>query len=254
MIDNITFSAIVVEDEKLIAKNIVKNIYRANDNFEVIGTASNGKEALELIETLLPNVVFTDIRMPIMDGLELSNLIFDKYPFIHCVIISGHSDFSYAKTAIRYGVSDYLLKPINLGELTTTLSEIEKNLLANQKNFKVTEFTYKKPDEIVALVTEYIKNNYHETIDLTVLSSCFGFSISYLTKIFTKYMNMTPSKFIKEYRINISKQLLRNLSLPISTVGEKVGYPDQFHFSKTFKQITGISPSDYREQSKSNYL
>lgn len=63
-------------------------------------------------------------------------------------------------------------------------------------------------------------------------------------------MNMTPSKFIKEYRINISKQLLWNFSLPISTVGDKVGYPDQFHFSKTFKQITGMSPSDYREQLK----
>ncbi|AJH00689.1 two-component system response regulator [Clostridium beijerinckii] len=250
MTNKINFSAIVVEDEKLIAKNIIKNIYRANENFEVIGTASNGKEALELIESFLPNIVLTDICMPVMDGLELSKFIFEKYPFIHCVIISGHSDFSYAKTAIRYGVSDYLLKPINLGELTTTLDTIEKNLLANQNDFKVDEFSYKKPNEIVELVTEYIKNNYHETIDLAALASHFGFSISYLTKIFTKYMNMTPSKFIKEYRINISKQLLWNFSLPISTVGEKVGYPDQFHFSKTFKQITGMSPSDYREQLK----
>ncbi|ALB45148.1 response regulator transcription factor [Clostridium beijerinckii] len=254
MTNNITFSVIVVEDEKLIAKNIIKNIYRANENFEVIGTANNGREALELIETLLPNIVFTDIRMPIMDGLELTKLIFEKYPFIHCVIISGHSDFSYARTAIRYGVSDYLLKPINLGELTTTLSNIEKILLASQNDFNISEFTYKKPNEIVDLVTEYIKSNYHETIDLAALASHFGFSISYLTKIFTKYMNMSPSKFIKEYRINISKQLLRNVSLPVSTVSEKVGYPDQFHFSKTFKQITGMSPSDYRDQSKSNYL
>lgn len=255
MTNKITFSVIVVEDEKLIAKNIIKNIQRANENFKIVATATNGKEAFELIEAYLPNVVFTDIRMPIMDGIELSKLISEKYSFIHCIIISGHSDFTYAKMALKYGVNDYLLKPINLDELTKTLSKIEKDILSSQNEFASTESTYKKPDEIVTLITEYIKNNYHEAIDLTTIASYFGFSVSYLTKIFTKHMNIAPSKFIKEYRINISKQLLRNLSLSISTVGEKVGYPNQFHFSKTFKHITGISPSDYREQyAKSNNL
>ncbi len=85
-----------------------------------------------------------------------------------------------------------------------------------------------------------------QTIDLSEISSQFGFSMSYLTKIFTRQMEMPPTKYIREYRINLAKQLLRNQSLSISEVGELVGYPDQFHFSKIFKQVTGKSPSEYR--------
>lgn len=95
---------------------------------------------------------------------------------------------------------------------------------------------------------EYIHQNYQEIIDFSAISENLGFSSSYLTKIFVKYENMTPSKYLKQYRIAIAKQLLKNTDIPISVISSQTGFGDQFHFSKTFKSVTGISPTQYRNQ------
>lgn len=247
---NITFTAIVVEDENLIAKNIVRNIERANDHFEVISIASDGEDALQQVEEYMPNVVFTDIQMPLMSGLELAKSISEKYPFIRCVIISGHDDFAYAKDAVKSRVYDYLLKPINLDELTSTLSRIENDLLTSQMEFTGGADSIYTPENIVQLTKEYILKNYQEQISLTSVASKFGYSLSYLTKIFIKSTGQSPIKYIRDCRINAAKQLLRNPQIPINIVGKKVGYTDPFHFSKTFKQIVGISPTEYRTQNE----
>lgn len=248
------YTIIVVDDEKLIAGNIAKNIPRANDHFEVVATIYNGLEAFNALSELLPDVVFTDIRMPEMDGMELAKKISEKYPFISCVIVSGYNDFEYAKNAIHYNVEDYLLKPINLEELKITLSKIEKKLLAAKINFQQdTIQDQMQPKEIVDLVKEYIHNNYGSQIDLSSMANSFGFSLSWLTKLFIKHVQITPSKYIKEYRMNIAKQLLRDSDMTISMISQQTGFLDQFHFSKTFKQVTGISPSEYRiEMLKNN--
>ena len=245
----IKFSVLVVEDEKLIARDISRSITRVNSNFEVVSVASNGKSALEIIEELLPNVVFTDIRMPVMDGLELAKAISEKYDFIMCVILSGYNDFEYAKQAIHFNVIDYLLKPVNDKELSTVLDKIEKSLFAFQNDMYIeNSLSPHKPDEIAEMVQEYIHNHYMSTLDLGEIADKFGFSISYLSKIFVKTIGKSPSKYIRDHRIRIAKQLLRNPGLSIAGIGIKVGYLDQFHFSKVFKQATGMSPKDYRDR------
>lgn len=243
------YSVVVVDDERLIAKNIAKNIEAINPAFEVAKICSCGSEALEYVQKHLPNVVFTDIRMPEMDGLELAGRLYEEYPFITCVIVSGYNDFEYAKNAIEFQVKDYLLKPVNHDELKKCLDRIEKNIQIQYpclKNASEWESAERSPEEIVNLVKEYINKNYKDAIDLTSISANMGFSSPYLTKIFTKYQGITPSRYLKEYRIAIAKQLLKDKTLPISAISEQTGFADQFHFSKTFKAETGMSPTEYR--------
>lgn len=245
------YSVLVVDDEKLIARNIAKSIEVANSSFQVAAICTNGIEAEEYIKKCDINVVFTDIRMPEKDGLELAQFISDNYPYIECIIVSGYDDFKYAKTAITYNVKNYLLKPINKEELSKCLSDIERRLNASVSNLKDVSFQDrqgKKPEEIVSLVKEYIHQNYQNIIDLSIISENFGFSASYLTKIFMKYEGMTPSKYIKQYRISIAKQLLKNTDIPISVISSNTGFGDQFHFSKAFKNVMGVSPSQYRHE------
>lgn len=243
------YTVIIVDDEKLIARNIAKNIPRANENFEVIATFNNGLDAFHAIREQLPDVVITDIMMPEMNGMELTKELSKEYPYIKCIIISGYNDFKYAQSALRYNVKDYLLKPINLEELKLTLANIEKKFLTARIDFESDLIQYqKKPEEIVSLVKEYVHNNYSAQIDLSTLAVSFGFSLSWLTKLFIKYANITPSKYIREYRMNIAKLLLRDFDLTISSISQKTGFLDQFHFSKTFKQVTGSSPSEYRTE------
>ena len=242
------FSVVVVEDEKLIAKNIAKNIELVNENFKVISIESNGEDALSFIKQHTPNVIFTDIQMPVMDGIELIKQISEYNNYIKCVVLSGHDDFAYAKSSIEYGVFAYLLKPVNLEELSIILKRLELAFLSTHEMFTSTQkLPSYRADEIVSLVKKYIESNYQKPIDLYIIADHFSFSSSYLTKIFLKHMNITPSKYILNYRINIAKQLLGDFSLSINMVANMVGYTDPFHFSKSFKQVTGISPASYRE-------
>lgn len=247
------FTVVVVEDEKLIAKNIAKNIELVNSNFKVIGIESNGEDALSFIKQNTPNVIFTDIQMPVMDGIELIRQISEYNNYIKCVVLSGHDDFTYAKSAIEFGVFAYLLKPVNIDELTNLLKKLELTFLSTHDLLSSDQ---KSPSyssgEIAELIKKYIEQNYNKPIDLNMIADYFSFSPSYLTKIFVKYTNITPSKYISNYRINIAKQLLGDFSLTINMVANMVGYTDPFHFSKSFKQVTGISPATYREEFHKN--
>lgn len=240
-------NVIVVEDEKLIAKNIAKHIEQDNPHFKVTHIFSNGEDAWEHINQQPPQVVITDISMPIMDGIELVRRISEAKNFIHCIILTGYADFTYAQSAVRYGVSDYLLKPVNSEELHQTLKKIELAILADNELLiqSASENTY-KPEEIVALVKEYIQKHYADDITLNTISQNLGFSSSYLTKVFNKVMGTTPSKFIRDYRMNIAKQLLNEPGSSVNTVSAAIGYSDPFHFSKSFKQTFGISPTEYK--------
>ncbi len=104
------YKILLVDDEEEVRKSIIKKINWEEEGFLVVGDAENGVEALEKIENLNPDLVFTDIRMPYMDGLELINEINIRYPLIKSIIFSGFDDFDYAKEAIKMGVIEYVLK------------------------------------------------------------------------------------------------------------------------------------------------
>lgn len=115
------YTAVIIDDEKHI-RNGLKNCIPWHDlGIRVSGTAANGIEACELIDTAKPDIIITDIRMPGMDGLELIKHIRKQACTAKVIILSAYNDFSYAKQAIRFGVSDYLLKPIDEQELLSTI-------------------------------------------------------------------------------------------------------------------------------------
>ena len=119
---------VVAEDEQRILSSIVSKIERTVEDCEVIATANDGEKALELVEKYHPHVIFSDIKMPKMDGIELARELRKKAPDIHVVLLSGYSDFSFAKQAMRYGVSYYLVKPLVEEDLLEVMEEIRAKL------------------------------------------------------------------------------------------------------------------------------
>ena len=247
-----SYKIIVVEDVELILKSIVRNIQQLNMGFDVVATAENGKVALDLIDKYVPNIVISDIKMPVMDGLELFNTIEKKYPYIAKIIISGYDDFEYAKQALKYEVKDYLLKPLRQEELESTLSSVKIYLDAQSERNKLRFLTKDNshnytPQQIVNLIVTFFKENYNQEICLDTIANDLNFNSSYLSKIFTKYMGENPSKYITDLRINRAKYLLANdKALTIREVGELVGYPNQYYFSRIFKAATGKNPAKFK--------
>lgn len=240
------FRVLVSDDEKLIAHNISRRIEAVNPRFEVIAIATDGLEALALIEKLMPDVVFTDIKMPELDGIGLIKQLSMTHQNIRTVIVSGYNDFDLVRSALRNRAVDYLLKPINTEELKKTLQKLEDELLAEKK--ELGQRHEESPAEIAERIMTYIRHNYANPIDLSHLASQFHFSTAYLSKIFKDYANITPGRYLRDCRMNMAKTLLRDTNLPVKDVAERVGYPDHVHFSKSFKNATGVTPAQYREQ------
>ncbi|MWV43997.1 response regulator [Paenibacillus sp. HJL G12] len=128
MLKDHSFKILIAEDEKIILEHIVEKIDQARLGFEVVATAMNGEDALELVKHHKPDVLFTDVKMPLMDGIQLTHQVKKLYPDLHIVILSGYDNFEYAQQALRLGVSDYLLKPMTPEGLLGTLSEIKIEL------------------------------------------------------------------------------------------------------------------------------
>ena len=120
------FKVFLVEDEIVVREGIRKNIQWEQYGFLYAGDAPDGELALPLIRQIQPDLLITDIKMPFMDGLALSELVRKELPRTKIVIISGYDDFAYAQQAIRMGVEQYLLKPIEkMVELLVELQKME---------------------------------------------------------------------------------------------------------------------------------
>lgn len=242
------FSVLVVEDERLIAKNIKKNVERCGDIFKVVGIAYNGTEAITMISEEIPDIIITDICMPEMDGMGLVKYLSQQHPQVRKIILSGHAEFDYAKEAIQYNVNDYLLKPINTNELKKALFKISNEYQIEKKViFDANSIEQREPEVIAHQLREYLLKNYRDQIDFNMIAESMGFSLSHITKAFAKYNGISPNRFLKKHRMKIAKKLLSDPSFNVKQVAELVGIADQFYFSKAFKQEYGVSPSQIKK-------
>ncbi|NOV03633.1 response regulator transcription factor [Paenibacillus planticolens] len=124
---------LLVDDEILIRETIRDTIQWEKEGFVYCGDASDGEVALPMIEQFQPDILITDIKMPFMDGLELSSYVRKNMPDIKIIILSGHGDFEYARTALRLGVEEYCTKPISSADLLQTLRQVSDKIDAERR-------------------------------------------------------------------------------------------------------------------------
>ncbi|WP_373229205.1 response regulator [Cohnella sp.] len=123
----------IVEDEAPIQRSIKSAVESADDRFEVIATAYNGQEALMLVQELQPDIIITDIRMPVMDGLALTEKVRELYPHIQIILLSGYQEFDYARKAMLLGVVHYLLKPVSRKQIKELLETVLLDTLGKRR-------------------------------------------------------------------------------------------------------------------------
>lgn len=192
------YKIIVVEDEELILNHIVSKIHKTSEHFKVVATAMDGAAALELIKQHMPNVLITDIRIPLINGLELAEKVHDSFPMIHTVILTGYADFEYAQQAIRANVFEYLLKPLRTEDLSHVLMKLA-SIIAGDETGSLNgcmDMCGASPKQAFEVIKNYIVGNYNKQIDLQTPAGDFSYSPAYLTKIFKKYSISTFILFL----------------------------------------------------------
>ena len=233
----------IADDEVWIILGLKKLLDKLNIGAYVIGTANNGLTAKEEIGHFKPDVVFADIRMPGLSGLELLQAIPEVSPESKVVIISGYAEFSYAQEAVQHHAYDYLLKPIKPEELSRVMTAIinERDGVTDEERMPVVS------DRMIDNVLSEIREHYMEDISLTSLSAKYNISMGHLSTLIKEQLSVNFSDYIASLRIQRAKELLRDDSLSIQEISEIVGYNDYFYFTKVFKKVEGISPSKYRK-------
>ena len=205
------YRVLLVEDEEIIRKGIRYSVPWEECSCSVVGEAENGAAGEEKIAELQPDIVITDITMPVKNGLEMIADTREKFNYI-AIILTGYSEFEYAQQAIRNGVSDYVLKPLDMDEMRTALEKAVRLAGDNQylqqredETEAVRSRTALPPlsedkvtDPLVLRIVAYLKENYQSKITLADLQEQFHYSERYINQKFQKELGTTV--IIAEHR------------------------------------------------------
>lgn len=241
------FKLMIVDDEPNVVSGIKSVIDWAGNNIEICATANDGKEALELIKKVSPDIILSDIKMPNMTGLELIQKLHESGINSKIIFLSGYDDFDYARMALRYGACDYLLKPCMPDEILKAVLNVtyitEKHETAKDDNFPATN---RNINIVLRAALDYIHENYFQDLNLTTVADKVFISPSYLSLLFKQQLDINFVEYLNKYRINMAKKLLSDVKYKTYEVAYKVGYKNEKYFSQMFKRYTGITPREFR--------
>ncbi|MED1945548.1 MULTISPECIES: response regulator [Brevibacillus] len=244
------YKVLLVEDERMIREGLKTLIEKGTSGFVVMAEAENGKDALHYLRTEMPDLIVTDIRMREVDGLALIGKIREMYEELPIVIISGYGDFHYAQKALKYKVSDYLLKPIDRLELVSTLAKIRQGLDRKKKvqeEENTVDGSHREERQSIRKIKAFIHDHLDGDLRLQMLAECVHLNPIYLSQLFKTETGENVSDYITQVRMNRAKQLLHETSLKVYDIARLVGYQSAKHFMLVFKKEVGMTPGSYRD-------
>jgi len=241
------YRLIIIDDDAGTSDNLGSYFPWEENGFRVEEVFYDAKAAFNYLQKNSVDLIISDIKMPVMDGIELARRLKEQKRNEILLFISGYKDFEYARKAIEYGVSYYFLKPLTYKELKEKLCEIREKLDACNR---IEEYNVDPDANItkkqICKIKEYIKANY-KTASLESVAEYVQMNPSYLSRFFKNNTGENLSYYITRVRMKKALLLLQNDELKtIYEVGEAVGYSNSVSFSKAFYKIYGVTPSEYR--------
>ncbi|MBR1478420.1 MAG: response regulator [Lachnospiraceae bacterium] len=243
------YKVVIVDDEPLIVDGLRKILDWDRYGCIVVGEGHSGKEGLALVQKHEPDILFTDIRMPGMDGLTMIAALRSEYADMQVVVLTGYRDFEYARTALNLGVQRYLVKPSRMKELDEAMTHITERLekIHGDRESLAENESYTANNFIVKQAISYMEQHYREKLQLTDVAEQVYVSHWHLSKLLNS-TGRSFSELLNEIRIENAKKLMEDSSLHIIDIAERVGFADTAHFSRVFKKHTGISAGEYRNK------
>ncbi|WP_248927207.1 response regulator transcription factor [Paenibacillus hamazuiensis] len=252
---------LIVDDEYFVRVGLQTTIDWHEHHLEVVGEAEDGETGLEMAVRLKPDIILTDMNMPFLDGLGFMEQMRNRGVTAKVIVLSGYDDFQYARGSIAYGVSDYLMKPIENDKLLASVNKVADAI----RKERMTESIYKAKliqdllvvlkqlrsrktagtDKVVKDAIDYIRRNYDKNLSVGEIAEKLYTSPSNLMHAFKKNTSMTVNDYITEYRIEKAKALLSTNRYKIYEVCIRVGMKDPRHFSQLFKRYTNVTPKEY---------
>lgn len=236
------FRVVIADDEAWVPIDLKHNIDWESLGFCVEAYFTNPVEAQQYILLKNPDVVITDITMPMIDGLSLiENLTVNGCSSLF-IVLTAHKNFEFAQRSIQLHVSDYILKPIDPEAICSALNRI-RAILEKQETRNSQPISKSSFEEILL----YINSHLSEQLSLQVISDTFFINKNYVCNLFQKHLHCTFSSYLTDKRIKLAQQLLSTTQMPLQAISREIGFNDEFYFSKVFKKNCGVSPGLYRK-------
>ncbi len=244
----------LIDDDKLVRMGLKTMLPWKNYNMAVVGEAQNGKSALDLVAKNKIDLVFIDLEMPGMFGIDVLKRIKEISPNTQCVILTMHQDFSYIQKALRLNVLDYIIKAeLNEGTFDEVLLQI-KSRFDKARNKENVSFDIVSTEEHSFEITQSIQQaidivseDWSVYISTTEIAKRVHMSRSYFCTCFKHIVGTSFHSYCKNNRIEYAKQLLLTTKKSITSIAVKSGFTDEKYFSSVFKTHVGKSPSDFRK-------
>ncbi len=237
---------LIVEDEEILLERLMKTIdWKIAGVDKVIGKTSS-EDALSVVLTENVDVVLTDIRMPIIDGLDLAELIKNEKKRPYVILMSGYKEFEYAHRAIKLGVMDYILKPFSKEEVLEAVKRAVEKL--NAESIQQDISSYCGSEDIVDTVLKFIAANCSRQISLNDVAEYVHLHPVYLSRLLKNKTGKTFKEILTEARLKKAERLLKNSSLKHYEIAEAVGFSDAQYFSQVFKKVYGMTPIEWKKK------
>lgn len=208
-----------------------------------ITEASNGLDALKLLKAHHFSLLITDIKMPLMNGVDLITHVRDFDQDLHIVVLSGYDDFTYARELLNSNVVDYLLKPIDPLEFIACLSQTLE---------KITKLHPLSNEPTIDKTLKIIHNEFYRELTLEELAERVFLSPNYLSILFKKEMKIGLNKYLNTFRLEKACTLLLNSNMKVIDIAKYIGFDNPSYFNRIFKNTFGVTPSAYREEKVSH--
>lgn len=240
----------LADDEVWEMKGMKKIIQQMGLPLLVDGEAEDGIAAWEGLRQKHPDILLADIRMPGFTGLELVQKMRQEGMNTKVIFISGYAEFSYAQKALRMGVSEYLIKPVEEEELREILEELVRELEGERQEQEAPQAKKGKnvKSSVIQNIIQEIENCYSGNITLKSLADKYYISDSRLSVQLKEQLGMSFPNYLASLRIQKAKELMEDENLSLEAVAKMVGFKDYFYFNKVFKKMEGISPSKFRKK------
>lgn len=248
---------LVVDDEPRTRQGLKKTLDAWANGEHQIFIASNGEEAIDFMQNQKVHILITDINMPEITGLQLLRIVKEQNILPVIIVISAYSEFQYAQEALRFGVINYLLKPISKKILVEAVEEairaVEKQeragIIEKVVDNKLVLANSQHPTDRVPIreAVDYINNHLKNELTQKEVAEHVHLNPSYLSVLFKEHVKLTFSEYVTRRRIQRAKELLISTSLPINEIAEESGYKTAKYFIKIFRDLEGMTPSAYRK-------
>ena len=245
----------VVEDEKRARTLSARLLNLVDPNIQIVGECANGKEGLGEIPEKVPDIVFVDIRMPVMDGLEMIRRLRRKSLDTEYIIITGYSDFQYAKQAVDLNVSGFILKPVTYEDIAEVLQKykskkghggLDPKVLKNLPVMRVHELKRQCESLLVKRTIRYVNDHIGVQVRLAETARAIHVSPEHLSRLFREELGMTFTDYVRLIKIDYSMVLLRKTDIKVQEIARTVGMDNVNYFYNVFREVLGMTPRQYR--------